>query len=111
MAAVGVTMPALITAPGAPVAEDDEVAEEDDEALLPQAARIDPSSGTEMPTTVAAADEVAPGQPSRGELVDDVIGDVTLALAKAREPAVGQYSVSQGASVLPFLSPGHNPTR
>src|SRR5580704_17284560 len=54
--AVGVTMPALITAPGAPDAEldaelDDEVDELEDE--LPQAARIAPSDGAVMPTTAA----------------------------------------------------------
>src|SRR5580658_6011755 len=58
IAAVGVVMPARITAPGAPAAEldaeaDDEPDEPDDDAELPQAARIDPSTGTEMPTTVA----------------------------------------------------------
>ncbi len=56
IAPVGVTMPALMTAPAAPAAADDD---EDEvpgaaelEELLPQAASIDPSSGTEMPTTV-----------------------------------------------------------
>src|SRR5580692_12998401 len=55
IAAVGVTMPALITAPGAPVAEDDEPGDDEDEEEeeLPHAARIDPMAGTEMPTTVA----------------------------------------------------------
>ena len=55
IAAVGVTMPALITAPAAPVADAEELDDELDELdeLLPQAARIDPSAGTEMPTTVA----------------------------------------------------------
>ena len=54
IAAVGVTMPALITAPAAPVADAEELDDElDDDPLLPQAARIDPSAGTEMPTTVA----------------------------------------------------------
>ena len=54
IAPVGVVMPALITAPAAPVAEAEEPAEADDEdeELLPQAARIEPSTGTEMPTTV-----------------------------------------------------------
>src|SRR5271165_505138 len=55
IAAVGVTMPALMTAPAAPAAADDDdevpgVAEL--EELLLQAARVLPSSGTEMPTTV-----------------------------------------------------------
>src|ERR1700683_1640302 len=52
IAAVGVVMPALIVAPAAPVAEAEELAEADDEEELLQAARMDPSSGTEMPTTV-----------------------------------------------------------
>ncbi|HXA61209.1 MAG TPA: hypothetical protein VNW94_18770 [Streptosporangiaceae bacterium] len=44
----------MITAPGAPVADAEELEDElDDDELLPQAARIDPSAGTEMPTTVA----------------------------------------------------------
>jgi hypothetical protein len=55
IAAVGVTMPALITAPAAPVADDepDEDDDADEDAELPQAARIDPRAGTDMPTTVA----------------------------------------------------------
>src|SRR5580692_2182346 len=54
IAAVGVTMPALITAPGAPAADEDDVPDfaELDE-LLPQAARIEPRTGTEIPTTLA----------------------------------------------------------
>ena len=54
IAAVGTVIPALITAPAAPVAEAVEllVDEADDDELLLQAAMIDPSSGTEMPTTV-----------------------------------------------------------
>ena len=55
IAAVGVTMPALITAPAAPAAALDELdvpGAAELEELLPQAASIDPSSGTEMPTTV-----------------------------------------------------------
>ncbi len=54
IAAVGVTMPTLITAPAAPVAEDVALADalDVDGELLPQAARIDPSTGTEMPMTV-----------------------------------------------------------
>ncbi len=52
MAAVGVTMPALITAPGAAAAVEDEPVVPVLGELLPQAARIDPSSGIEMPTTV-----------------------------------------------------------
>ena len=54
IAPVGVTMPALITAPALPAAEaDDEPAAGLDELLLLQAARIDPTSGAEMPTTLA----------------------------------------------------------
>src|SRR2546423_10284990 len=45
-------MPALITAPGAPAAEEDPPDGDELVPLLPQAARIDPSSGTEIPTTV-----------------------------------------------------------
>ena len=56
IAAVGVTMPALITAPAAPAAADEdelvELAELGELDELLQAASIDPSSGTEMPTTV-----------------------------------------------------------
>ena len=52
MAAVGVTMPALITAPAWPAAEEDPPDGAELDALLPQAARIEPSSGTEIPTTV-----------------------------------------------------------
>ena len=52
IAPVGVTMPALITAPGLPAAEEDPPEGAELDPLLPQAARIDPSSGTEMPTTV-----------------------------------------------------------
>jgi hypothetical protein len=76
IAAVGVVMPALIVAPAAPVAEAEELAEADDEEELLQAARMDP------------IDEFAAGQPSGRELVDDVVSDVTLALAQAREPAM-----------------------
>ena len=53
IAAVGVTMPALIVAPAAPAAAEEDVpvvAELD--PLLPQAARTEPSSGTDRPTTV-----------------------------------------------------------
>ena len=54
MAAVGVTMPALIVAPGAPVADDEPPADVvDDDELLLQASRMPPRTGTEMPTTVA----------------------------------------------------------
>src|ERR1700678_12393 len=57
MLPVGVSMPALIVAPGAPAAAvelgvllvDDGAFEEGDDE---HAARIEPSSGTEMPTTV-----------------------------------------------------------
>src|ERR1700677_1808735 len=55
MAAVGVVMPALITAPAAPVAVEDadvpDLAEVDE--LLPQAASTEPRTGSEMPTTLA----------------------------------------------------------
>src|SRR5579864_4074990 len=57
IAAAGVVMPALITAPGAPAAELDapeaEVDPPDDDDELLQASRIDPTSGTDMPTTLA----------------------------------------------------------
>src|SRR5580658_5061647 len=55
IAAVGVVMPARITAPGAPVAEVDAVADDelDGDVELLQAARTDPRTGAEMPTTVA----------------------------------------------------------
>src|SRR5271166_2194691 len=51
-------MPALITAPGAPVAEDEALADDELDALdeldeLLQASRIDPASGTDIPTTLA----------------------------------------------------------
>src|ERR1700677_4787310 len=54
IAAVGVVMPALITAPAAPVALAllDGALHDDDE-LLPHAARIDPSTGADMPTMLA----------------------------------------------------------
>ncbi len=54
MAAVGVVMPALITAPAAPAPADDDVPDFAElEELLPQAASTEPSTGTEMPTTLA----------------------------------------------------------
>ena len=56
IAPAGVSMPALITAPAAPAGAEDEapvVADEPDEPLLPQAARIEPRTGADMPTTVA----------------------------------------------------------
>src|SRR5580693_1870826 len=57
IAAAGVLMPALITAPGAPLAEagalDDELDADGLDELLLQAARIDPSSGADIPMTLA----------------------------------------------------------
>jgi hypothetical protein len=83
-------MPALITAPGAPDAELDELDDELDELdeledELPQAARIAPSGDADHR---GPADEVPPGQPPRGEFVDDVVRYLTLVLAQAPEPAV-----------------------
>ena len=54
IAAVGVVMPALITAPGLPEPEADVPGlSRTRRTLLLHAARIDPSTGAEMPTTVA----------------------------------------------------------
>jgi hypothetical protein len=57
IAAAGVVMPTLITAPGAPVAVDEAPADAEldplEDELLLQASRIDPASGTDIPTTLA----------------------------------------------------------
>jgi hypothetical protein len=77
-------MPALITAPGAPAAEDEPAEEEDEEDELPHAARRrggDADHG-------GPADEVTTRQPPRGELVDNVVRDLALVLAQAPEPTV-----------------------
>ena len=87
MAAVGVTMPALITAPGVPLAVEDELA-----PVVGRAAAAGGEDRAEQrhrdPDDGAAADEVAPGEPPGGELVDDVVSDLALVLAQPAEALV-----------------------
>ena len=97
IAPVGVIMPALITAPGAPAAEEDvPVFAELGTATAGRENR--PEQRYRYADDGAAADEVAAGQPPRGELVDDVVGDLTLALAQVPEPVVIEFLV-MGASL------------
>ena len=89
IAPVGVTMPALIVAPAlARGASEDPPDGDELDPLLPQAARIDAEQRYGNPDHGAAADEVAAGQPSGGELVDDVVSDLALALAQLPEAFV-----------------------
>ena len=108
IAAVGTTMPALITAPGAPVAEAVELRRGRGRRRRAAAAGGDdrPEQRHRDADDCAAADEVTAGQPSRGELVDDVVSDITLALAQAREPAVVDTPCHRSLPAS-FMSPGH----
>ena len=88
IAAVGTTMPALIVAPAAPAPVLAAVlagwwtagatAGRDDRA---QHGQRDADNG-------ARAQEVPPGEPARGELVDDVVRDFALARAEPAEPVI-----------------------